>query len=135
MNAERLTCPSPPARPVRPGERAGRAGQVVSQLDRPVAGRANACEDGPMPSREPTEAPAPALPASLDPLRREVFQARVDRWWPDLREALAAVYPDADDVARRAVDIAAAAYARRDDELHALDLERTLAPDWFQIPH
>ena len=87
-----------------------------------------------MPSSEPTEAPAVELPSTLDPLRREVFQARLDRWWPDLLEALAAVYPDPDDVARRAVDLAAAAYARRDDELHALDLKRTLAPDWFQRP-
>ena len=34
----------------------------------------------------------------------------------------------------RVVALAARAFAERDDELHALDLRRTLAPDWFQRP-
>ncbi len=80
------------------------------------------------------DAPELAPLASLDPQRQEVFLARLERWWPDLREALAEVYPDPDAVAGRAVALAAAAYALRDEELHALDLRRTLAPDWFQRP-
>jgi len=96
-----------------------------------VAGNANACEDGRVLT---PDAPELAPLATLDPLRREVFHARLKRWWPDLTQALGEVYPDPDDVARRAVGLAAASYAGRADELHSLDLERSLAPDWFQRP-
>ena len=70
----------------------------------------------------------------LPPLRREVFEARLERWLPDLRDALAPLYVDAEEVADRLVAIAAAAFAGRDDELHRLDLRRSLEPDWFQRP-
>lgn len=70
----------------------------------------------------------------LAPHRRELFEARVERWWPDLVEGLAAVYDDPVAVGERVVALAARAFADRDDELHALDLRRTLAPDWFQRP-
>ena len=70
----------------------------------------------------------------LPPLRREVFEARLERWLPDLRDALTPLYVDADEVADRLVAIAAAAFAGRDDELHRLDLRRSLEPDWFQRP-
>jgi len=66
--------------------------------------------------------------------RVEVFQARVERWLPDLREALEAVYDDVETVAQSLLGAAAEAYAGRDDALHALDLRRSLEPDWFQSP-
>src|SRR4051794_37767593 len=70
----------------------------------------------------------------LPALRREIFEARVERWMPDLVEALRALYPDPAAVADRLVVIAACAYAERDDDLHRLDLRRSLEPDWFQKP-
>ncbi|QNG36800.1 alpha-amylase [Geodermatophilaceae bacterium NBWT11] len=66
--------------------------------------------------------------------RREVFDARVARWLPDLLAGLTPLYPDPGAVADRLLLAAAQAFADRDDELHALDLRRTLAPDWFQQP-
>jgi amylosucrase len=66
--------------------------------------------------------------------RRELFEARLERWWPDLVEGLAAAYDDPVAVGGRVVVLAARAFAERDDALHALDLRRTLAPDWFQRP-
>ena len=70
---------------------------------------------------------------ALPPHRRELFEARVERWWPDLLDGLS-VYADPAAVGERVVALAARAFAERDDELHALDLRRTLAPDWFQRP-
>ena len=84
-----------------------------------------------------------AAPPDLDPAdvlaalpahRRELFAARLERWLPDLTEALRPLYPDASDVAGRLVRQAAVAFAARDDELHHLDLRRSLEPDWFQKP-
>src|SRR3954447_19585051 len=72
--------------------------------------------------------------ANLPALRREIFEARVERWLPDLVEALRALYPDPAAVADRLVVLAACAYAERDDDLHRLDLRRSLEPDWFQKP-
>ncbi|RZS80111.1 amylosucrase [Motilibacter rhizosphaerae] len=66
--------------------------------------------------------------------RRELFDLRLQRWWGDLHDGLAAVYPDADGLARRLVRVAATAYLERDEELHRLDLVRTLEPEWFQSP-
>lgn len=67
---------------------------------------------------------------------REVFAARLDRWWQDLADGLHAVYaPEAADaLALRCVELAADAYAERDPELGRLDLARTLEPDWLQSP-
>lgn len=78
---------------------------------------------------------APVL-AGLSPDRRETFELRVRRWWPDVVTGLTEVYaPEAADaLARTVLHAAAGAYARRDPELHRLDQERTLAPDWFQDP-
>ncbi|MDO9377575.1 MAG: alpha-amylase family protein [Nocardioidaceae bacterium] len=70
----------------------------------------------------------------LPPHRREVLEARVERWRPDLVEALTGLYDDPEAVADRLVGLAADGFAARDDELHALDLRRSLAPDWFQRP-
>jgi amylosucrase len=79
--------------------------------------------------------PPPADPLDdLPALRREVFEERLTRWLPDLREALALLYVDHEEVADRLVALAATAYAARDDDLHRLDLRRSLEPDWFQRP-
>ena len=75
-----------------------------------------------------------ALLAHLPPHRRELFAARLERWWPDLVDGLSAVYEEPEQVGARVVALAARAFAERDDDLHALDLRRTLAPDWFQRP-
>ncbi|HEX6248598.1 MAG TPA: alpha-amylase family protein [Nocardioidaceae bacterium] len=72
--------------------------------------------------------------AELPALRRETFELRLERWLPDLRAALEPLYDDPETVVRRLVGLAAQAYAARDDELHRLDLRRSLNPDWFQRP-
>ncbi|MHA3702166.1 alpha-amylase family protein [Jatrophihabitans sp. YIM 134969] len=76
------------------------------------------------------------LLAAVSPERRETFEARVRRWWPDVEAGLAEVYDPVtrDGLAARLLRLAATAYAERDPDLHRLDLERTLAPDWFQEP-
>jgi len=79
------------------------------------------------------ELAAPCL-ADLSPERREAFALRLDRWWTDLVAALAVVYEDTDQVADRLVQVAAAAYAERADDLHRLDQRRLLEPDWLQQP-
>ncbi len=71
---------------------------------------------------------------SLPAYRVELFEARVHRWLPDLLDALTPLYEDPQQVADRLVALAAAAFGTRADDLHALDLERSLAPDWFQQP-
>jgi amylosucrase len=72
--------------------------------------------------------------SGLSEERREAFALRLDRWWDDLLDGLAAVYPHPDTVARRLVLLAAEAYAARPPELHRLDQRRLLAPDWLQQP-
>ncbi len=72
--------------------------------------------------------------ATLPAHRAELFQARLRRWLPDLDAALRPLYDDPAQVRDRLVLIAAQAFARRADDLHALDQERALAPDWFQRP-
>jgi len=66
--------------------------------------------------------------------RKELFGLRLDRWWADLNDGLSAVYqPDqVDQLERRLVRLAAAAYRDREPDLQRLDLERTLDPAWFQ---
>jgi amylosucrase len=66
--------------------------------------------------------------------RQELFLARLRRWWPDLISGLAEAYGSPEDLACRLARQAADAFARRDDDLHALDLDRSLQPDWFQQP-
>jgi len=67
---------------------------------------------------------------------RETFSLRLDRWWVDLHEGLSGVYsPDqVTELAGRLIALAGRAFADRDPQLHRLDAERTLAPDWFQAP-
>ncbi len=78
--------------------------------------------------------PLEDLLTTLPAHRRELFEARLRRWLPDLEAALLALYADPADVRDRLVRLAASAFAARPDGLHALDLERSLAPDWFQQP-
>ena len=69
--------------------------------------------------------------------RRETFELRLDRFWPDLRDAVGAIHPDPDvatSVTGRLVAEAATAYTERPDDLHRLDLQRLLQPDWLQQP-
>ena len=70
--------------------------------------------------------------AALPAHRRELFRARLDRWRPDLEAALGEIFEDPTGVADRLLEIAGDAFAERPEELHALDLKRSLAPDWFQ---
>ena len=81
--------------------------------------------------------PTPSLDDILVALpshRRELFAARLERWLPDLEAALVPLYAEPAAVRDRLVCLAAAAFASRSEELHALDLKRSLAPDWFQRP-
>ncbi len=81
--------------------------------------------------------PADDLEQVLAPLpahRQQLFDARLRRWLPDLDAALRPLYGDPARVRDRLVLIAAQAFADRPEDLHALDLDRTLAPDWFQRP-
>ncbi|MGB3370320.1 MAG: alpha-amylase family protein [Rhodococcus sp. (in: high G+C Gram-positive bacteria)] len=72
--------------------------------------------------------------ATLPTHRRQSFQLRLEQWWPDLHDAVTALYGNPDDVAARLVEVAARGFADRSDELHLLDQRRLLAPDWFQRP-
>ncbi|HEX6875067.1 MAG TPA: alpha-amylase, partial [Nocardioidaceae bacterium] len=87
-------------------------------------------------SHESPSSPDPDFDAleGIPPLRREILEARIERWLPDLRAAVAPLYDDPEAVVQRLLSLAASAYAARDDELHRLDLRRSLAPDWFQRP-
>lgn len=76
---------------------------------------------------------APLLAGAGDE-RRQAFTLRVDRWWDDLLTAVAEVYADPATVAGRLLEVAARGYAARPDELHRLDQQRLLRPDWLQQP-
>ncbi len=90
--------------------------------------------NGPMP-RAPESIHAIA-DAELVSGARETFSIRLDRWWTDLYDGLAGIYPagQATALAERLIALAARAFVQRDPELHRLDAERVLAPDWFQQP-
>ena len=64
---------------------------------------------------------------TLGPLAA-IFRARVERWWPDLIDALEALYGTEIGAATAAelLAIAEQSYAVRPPALHARDLERTL---------
>jgi amylosucrase len=93
-----------------------------------------------MRSSQPPSAIPPAVLAAVDSrlagsAGHELFTLRLQRWWPDLHDGLAAVYgAQADATAVRLIELAAQAYAARDPELTRLDLVRSLEPDWFQQP-
>ena len=75
--------------------------------------------------------------AGLSPDRRELFELRVARWWPDLHAGLAGVYPawQVEALDARLLRLAATAFRDRDPELARLDMARTLDPGWFQSEH
>jgi amylosucrase len=69
---------------------------------------------------------------------RKTFLARLERFLPDLMAALEPVYPQhsetASDLLERLLPILSQHHAFRPQSLRDLDLERTLAPDWFERP-
>ncbi|MBB6626843.1 alpha-amylase family protein [Nocardioides sp. KIGAM211] len=87
-----------------------------------------------MATPDDVHAAAAAVLAGLGDDRREAFALRLDRWWDDLLDGLAGVYPHPERVARSLVTLAATAYADRPADLHRLDQRRLLAPDWLQQP-
>lgn len=70
----------------------------------------------------------------LEPDRRDMFELRVERWWPDLHAGLAAIYPprEIEDLEARLLYLAATAFRDRDPDLGRLDVARMLDPQWFQ---
>ncbi|MDO5629007.1 MAG: alpha-amylase family protein [Mobilicoccus sp.] len=68
------------------------------------------------------------------PESRELFEARLNRWWPDLHDGASLAYDDVDAVCARLVRLAARAYAQRGADLRRLDLARMLRPDWLHSP-
>lgn len=69
--------------------------------------------------------------------RGRALLVRVDRFWDDLVEPLGRLYPALDPVvlAGDLVERASRAYLDRADDLHLLDYQRALSPDWLQQPH
>lgn len=72
--------------------------------------------------------------AGIPAHRREMFELRLEQWWPDLHDAVTALYNEPDAVAASLVAIAAQGFVDRSDDLHRLDQRRLLQPDWFQRP-
>ena len=70
----------------------------------------------------------------LSPEQRDTFELRVERWWADLHEGLAAVYPpaEAEDLEARLLYLMATAFRDREPDLVRLDTKRLLDPGWFQ---
>jgi amylosucrase len=69
--------------------------------------------------------------------RRQALGLRLDRYWPDLESAVGELHPDPEVAAAlltRLVQTAAAASAERPEDLHLLDQQRLLTPDWLQQP-
>lgn len=73
-------------------------------------------------------------PMSAD--AQELFDVRLQRWWPDILDGLSHLYSraDAQELGPRIVYLAACAYRDRDPDLKRLDLVRQLTPDWLQTP-
>lgn len=80
-------------------------------------------------------AAARAVLEGAAPRDRDLFEARLERWFQNLDDGLAPVYggrPDHDAFVERLVAALAAQTAARPEPLRRLDLERDLTPDWFQ---
>ena len=109
-------------------------GRHDGEGERSVAATAPGPARGPAAQQAGT--PSSSAWAALSPERRQSFNLRRQRWWPDLRAGLRTVYPAraVQSLEQRLLALAATAYAERDPELHRLDEIRTLAPDWFQQP-
>jgi amylosucrase len=90
--------------------------------------------------KQAAEAIPPSVLAAIDSRLaddpgHELFTLRLQRWWPDLHDGLAAVYgAELEATALRLIEHATEAYLARDAELKRLDLIRSLEPDWFQQP-
>ncbi len=72
---------------------------------------------------------------SLPTRDRDLFLARLERWFQNLVDGLGPVYGtrhDYDAVITRLVRMLARQYLERPEPLKLLDLERDLSPDWFQ---
>ena len=72
-------------------------------------------------------------PLSRD--RKDTFALRLDRYHADLEAALSVIHPVPEvrePLVQRLVELAATTFAERPDELHRLDEQRLLAPDWLQ---
>ena len=90
-----------------------------------------------MPTADPVDPPAgplAALLAGLPAHRRETFEARLARWLPDLRDALARCTSTP-----RPSSAGSSRWRPRPSRsapttCTRLDLERSLEPDWFQRP-
>ncbi|WP_226344657.1 alpha-amylase family protein [Agilicoccus flavus] len=82
------------------------------------------------------DASSPADAPPLDAASSELFELRVERWWPDVLAGLGEIYAPAQvaQVAPRLLAAARRAFAERDPELRRLDLRRSLRPDWLQSP-
>ncbi len=75
--------------------------------------------------------------STLEPIEKEIFQARVELFWPDAIRPLRRLFgdrPDFDEWCCRLLEIVAEGYQHRSSELRLLDLRRQSAPDWFQTP-
>ena len=59
--------------------------------------------------------------------------ARLERWLPDLVAGIDAVYDDPT-LLGRVIEVAVTSHLDRPERLRALDRERVLQPDWFQLP-
>lgn len=70
---------------------------------------------------------------SADQLSAETFQLRLQRYAPELRDSLSAVYGErTDEVMARVESLLRDVFAERSHELRLLDEARLLQPDWLQ---
>ncbi|MFW5474419.1 alpha-amylase family protein [Knoellia sp. CPCC 206450] len=83
-----------------------------------------------------TTSPPPQVDlAGVAPELREMFTLRLERWWPDLHDALVSLHgTGAGALAEELVSLAAQAFRDRSPALRRRDLERILRPDWLQEP-
>jgi amylosucrase len=70
------------------------------------------------------------VPATLPELN--TFLARLERFLPELSEGLEQVFPHPELVLEKLLPILNQHHSQRPEFLRELDLERTLAPDWFE---
>jgi amylosucrase len=71
------------------------------------------------------------------PRDRELFELRLERYWPDLHDGLVEPYggrPGFDELLDAVATELARRHAERPEDLRRLDLRRLLQPDWFQRP-
>ncbi|RDI96406.1 alpha-amylase [Meiothermus sp. QL-1] len=71
---------------------------------------------------------------SLEVYRSLELQARAKRYFAELCEGLAAVYPETPALLEQVARVIGRNLAERPQELHELDLVRIHTPDWFQRP-